>query len=150
MSVYFIRNCVTGNIKIGFTNAGTFSDRLDDLQEATDCRLECLAFLSWGTRRTERRLHAYFNEDRVRGEWFAPTPQLEALARSVAEGRVRNPADLPSGGVELGSSVARAIQAQAYFGASPKVLSRQSGLPLEAVLRAIEEREYRDMGADRR
>lgn len=79
MSVYFIRNKATRNIKIGFTASPFAAERLEQLQTATDCELALELVIPWANRHDERTLHAIFSADRIRGEWFATTKEIEAL-----------------------------------------------------------------------
>lgn len=67
MAVYFVRNMVTGNIKIGVTDDP--EKRFSELQTGNDCPLELLHFMP-GDTKLEQSLHARFSGLRIRGEWF--------------------------------------------------------------------------------
>lgn len=71
-SVYFIAD-EDGYIKIG--HARNVLSRLASLQTASRQNLRLVATTS-GSQADERALHARFASDRVRGEWFRPSPAL--------------------------------------------------------------------------
>lgn len=76
MSVYAITDGV--GIKIGHTN-GRPADRLASLQTGSRVELQLLAVMA-GDRSLERDLHDELADHRIRGEWFAWTPEvLEAI-----------------------------------------------------------------------
>jgi hypothetical protein len=82
MSVYFIRNKLTGNVKIGFTK-GDPEKRRQALQTACDGELELVAFVD-GFESEERELHVRYRSLRVRGEWFRAEGALAEHMRSLA------------------------------------------------------------------
>lgn len=87
-SIYVVLEEDSGRIKIGHTE-GSVSARIDDLQTGNPSPLVLLAAFA-GTRRDESRLHKRFESARIAGEWFAPTPELEAWIATVTEtGRAR-------------------------------------------------------------
>lgn len=71
--VYFVHAVAAGLIKIGIA-CDVFA-RLETLQSQTGDELRLLAHIPGGRPR-ERELHAKFAADRIRGEWFRPTPAL--------------------------------------------------------------------------
>jgi len=80
--VYFIR-CAAGPIKIGV--AVNLAKRLEALQCASPFRLDVVACVAGGYD-LEAKIHLRLEEHRIRGEWFADTPEVrEAIAALVAE-----------------------------------------------------------------
>lgn len=79
-SVYFIRH--GQHIKIGFT-ARTPEQRLAGMQLPPGARV--VAVIPDVPVARERALHRQFATSRVKGEWFASTPALEALIREHAK-----------------------------------------------------------------
>lgn len=83
MSVYFIQDVETQNIKIGYS--ATVPSRLKALRRGHG-DLELLSVIENGTRLTERNLHELFAADRVGGEWFRPSDALlRFIERSKTE-----------------------------------------------------------------
>lgn len=82
--VYFVQAGETGPIKIGWTE--NVDHRIDHLQLASPERLILRASLR-GDRDLERKIHQYFSEHRIRGEWFEAKPVLAALAGARFLGR---------------------------------------------------------------
>ncbi len=79
--VYFIRANPSGNTKIGFVRGATaesVANRLATLQVANFEELEVVVAVPGGHER-ERYFHSLLEESRVRGEWFAPSDELDAL-----------------------------------------------------------------------
>lgn len=72
--VYFIR-CESGPIKIG--RARNAEQRLAELQTGNPNALSIVATVAGGVV-AERNYHAKFAEHRLRGEWFAPHPDILA------------------------------------------------------------------------
>lgn len=66
-SVYFIRNRLTGNVKIGVS--ALVGKRLSELQTGSDGDLELIR-TEIGDEKHERALHGRFASERLRGEWF--------------------------------------------------------------------------------
>ena len=79
MSVYFIQAGPKGPIKIG--TALRPMDRLRELQVGNPFKLVLLAVIE-GHAVVERELHAQFAVHRLRGEWFAPVPELIKLIQA--------------------------------------------------------------------
>jgi hypothetical protein len=73
--IYFIRAGEAGPIKIGLTRS--VPDRLAGLQICTADTLTVLASVQ-APKEGERQLHAHFTPERIRGEWFRPSPRLMA------------------------------------------------------------------------
>lgn len=83
MSVYFIQDAKTQNIKIGYS--ATVHDRLKALRRGYG-DLELLSVIENGTRLTERNLHELFAADGIGGEWFRPSDALlRFIERSKTE-----------------------------------------------------------------
>ena len=82
--IYFIRCGTDGPIKIGWT--ANLKERLANLQSANPAELVLLGSRS-GTQEQEKELHARFASQRLRGEWFSWSLELEVEARggSIAE-----------------------------------------------------------------
>lgn len=81
--VYFIQAASReGLVKIGFTRKD-LSQRLREIQGASPIRLAVRASIA-GDLDLERRLHRYFDEHRVYGEWFEPVPTIEFLMEHYA------------------------------------------------------------------
>lgn len=74
--VYFVEARPSGLIKIG--SASDPRRRVKELQTGSPEHLRLLAVTTGGELH-ERDLHARFATDRVRGEWFSPSPSLIAL-----------------------------------------------------------------------
>lgn len=71
--VYFIKNIVTGRIKIGFSNTPT--KRLKELQTGNDNKLVLIKTIVGGKDK-EASLHEMFSHLRSNGEWFEPDDEL--------------------------------------------------------------------------
>ena len=82
-SVYAIQDAC-GPIKIG--SATNLTKRLAELQVGNPCELTILASCP-GSISQEKRLHALLGTSRVRGEWFAPTEEVQEVVRQMKEGR---------------------------------------------------------------
>lgn len=76
MSVYFITAREVGKVKIGCAYDPFV--RLEKLQTSSPVDLTLEAILR-GAYREEKEFHRRFAEHRVRGEWFALCPEIEAL-----------------------------------------------------------------------
>jgi hypothetical protein len=79
-NVYFLRAATTGLIKVG--RAADVRDRMYRLQTGSSEALELMGQIpdtSGGL--MERAIHRRFADDRVRGEWFNPSPGLLAYIR---------------------------------------------------------------------
>lgn len=74
--IYFIRSGEDGPIKIG--QARDPEDRLICLQTGSAERLT-IETAMLGAPEVEFRLHRKFAEHRIRGEWFQPAPEIQAL-----------------------------------------------------------------------
>lgn len=77
MTVYFISYGEGAPIKIGYTSTPV-DRRLAGLQTSAPHKLIVLGEME-GTRADEQALHARFDADRMRGEWFRPSAELLAL-----------------------------------------------------------------------
>lgn len=84
-SIYFVRAVTGGPIKVGYTNNITM--RLMNMQQGNPAKLTCLRLIA-GDHSLEREIHARFDKHRLLGEWFAATPELEALATGGPNDRV--------------------------------------------------------------
>jgi hypothetical protein len=85
--IYFAQAEDSGHIKIGFTS-GSAEGRIQDLQVGSSSRLILLAVVS-GSKADEKVLHQQLSRDRIRGEWFRPTPDvLRLMADAVRFGGV--------------------------------------------------------------
>lgn len=73
MSIYFVQAGENGPIKIG--RADDVYARLDNLQTGNAEELRLLVHVD-GDRALEGTLHTHFDKDRIRGEWFRPSPEL--------------------------------------------------------------------------
>jgi hypothetical protein len=78
--IYFIRDSVTGNIKLGHSKSP--GKRLSGLQTSTAHALILLAVIDGGPDE-ERRLHRDFAAERLRGEWFRPDGRLGEYVASL-------------------------------------------------------------------
>lgn len=78
-TLYFLRNPLTGLIKIGV--ASDVEQRVRTLECAGGMALEVMG-VGADLGRYEKALHGAFAGDRQIGEWFAPSPALLALAAS--------------------------------------------------------------------
>lgn len=82
--VYFVE-AENGLIKIG--RADGLRQRLSCLQGASPIALKLVAAVyAWPG--LEAELHARFKADRVRGEWFTPTPRLRMVIEAAGLGMV--------------------------------------------------------------
>lgn len=79
LMTYFVREMPDGPVKIGFTN--DVARRFAALRTSSARPLALLAVLSGNH---EREMHARFASWRIRGEWFAPAPELVAFIESIA------------------------------------------------------------------
>lgn len=71
--IYFIKNVVTGNFKIGFANNPR--KRLKDLQTGSADKLVLIKILE-GDQWREATLHEQFAPHRLDGEWFSPSEEI--------------------------------------------------------------------------
>lgn len=78
--VYFIGN-PHGPVKIGFTT--DIFNRVISLQIGSPMLLQVLGVIP-GTRELETHLHSQFSTSKVRGEWFAITPELAQTIEDLA------------------------------------------------------------------
>jgi hypothetical protein len=76
--IYFV--AAKRMVKIGFS--GSIIMRLNQLASQSPTRLRLLAAMPGGVE-TERRLHAHFADDRIKGEWFRYSDRLKAVAERV-------------------------------------------------------------------
>lgn len=84
-AVYVIQAGSGGAIKIGWvSHQRLVGERLSALQTGNAAELRLLASFP-GTWADEQALHRRFVEDRVRGEWFAPTKDVLGFAIAHSE-----------------------------------------------------------------
>lgn len=90
--LYFILNPSLGIIKIGI--ADSVAARLKNLECACGVPLELMRVVKGGAEH-EQNLHLAFDATRLKGEWFAPSAELLALADGTEEvaGFLRRHAD---------------------------------------------------------
>lgn len=77
--VYFISDN-NGNVKIGVSNEP--AGRLKTLQTGNGARLNLLTCIRGGGWK-ESQLHKRFAEDRINGEWFILSPQIENYIKAI-------------------------------------------------------------------
>ena len=88
MAVYLITAREVGRVKIGC--AYDPADRLRKMKVGSPCELVLEAMLP-GSHKEERQIHGLFSDERVRGEWFTITEEIEKVIaanpapRKVAE-----------------------------------------------------------------
>src|SRR5690606_13923580 len=70
--VYFVQRGADGPIKIGASS--NVVRRLGELQIGAPEEMRLVGLWIYGGRSGERGLHALNRDDRIAGEWFAPTP----------------------------------------------------------------------------
>lgn len=85
--VYFIQSGEGGAVKIGKANNPHM--RLGHLQVGNPTELRFLA-VTRGGEKLERLLHHVLYDDRIRGEWFAPSDRVLACASAAREGSLLN------------------------------------------------------------
>jgi hypothetical protein len=78
--VYFIQGYDGGPIKIG--RARDPRQRVRDLQIGSPVPLDLVCTIE-GDERLESAFHKVFADDRLHGEWFAPSVGLEALIENL-------------------------------------------------------------------
>ncbi|MFA4971412.1 MAG: GIY-YIG nuclease family protein [bacterium] len=79
MSVYFMQIPGGGPIKIG-TTTGTAKSRQNEIQTGCPWELNVVGVIAGGVE-TEHKFHRVFAHYRIRGEWFAPGPEIIALLK---------------------------------------------------------------------
>lgn len=82
--VYLFESAEGGAVKIGV--AGDVGQRLRDCQSGSPVLLTCGGVFHRGGRPLERRLHHWFAEYSLHGEWFRPAPEIVRLFRRRACG----------------------------------------------------------------
>lgn len=82
--IYFVQAGNGGPIKIGRTSL-VVRYRVRELQIGCPYELLLLATMPGGLAK-ERALHARFRGDRLRGEWFRPSPELLGLIATLPQG----------------------------------------------------------------
>ncbi len=80
--IYFIQDCETENIKIGFAKEP--KNRLSNLQSANSNDLTLLAEMD-GDKIKEKEIHKLFSSDLVRGEWFKFSDKLKSFIDENAQ-----------------------------------------------------------------
>ena len=83
MSVYFITCREVNAVKIGHSVEP--HARLPEIQLGCPIPLKLEGIMPGG-HEDEQRLHKWFSDDRLRGEWFTLTPMLEELIRANRAG----------------------------------------------------------------
>lgn len=81
-SVYFIRSEDGGPVKIG--SSTDVHRRMRSIQTSCPHRLKVIAIIPNCGRRKERELHRKFSEDRMSGEWFEWSSDIEAYVNSIS------------------------------------------------------------------
>lgn len=82
--IYFLQRAGGGPIKIGWTERSARARRNDAQVYSPEylvVRAECP-----GDAATEARVHAHLVRSHVRGEWFAPTCEVEEFMEGVMDG----------------------------------------------------------------
>jgi len=83
MSVYFIEESSTGNVKIG--SARDVQQRRSDLQVGNSSELVVVGTLPGGCK-LERTFQRQFEKYKIRGEWYRPSERLwEAVRREIVQ-----------------------------------------------------------------
>ena len=80
--VYFVQAKKMGLIKIGYST--NVQKRLGALSTGCPDALELLCVVK-GDQKLESKVHQKFAEDRVKGEWFNPSPGLLAFIKTIGE-----------------------------------------------------------------
>jgi hypothetical protein len=78
--VYFVQSEHGGEVKIG--HAEDLASRLVQLQVGRPDRVVVIGSVV-GTVGDERALHEQLGSDRIKGEWFAPSPRVMAVAKAA-------------------------------------------------------------------
>lgn len=129
-NVYFLKSEESGRIKIGYT-AGAPVDRMKALQTGTPERLRLLVFVP-GTMATEASLHDKFRGERIVGEWFAPSDELEhfiggvlfAQEQDTAAGEARARAEREAAAAARAEQVRKEAAARFMAERSKPILSK--------------------------
>ena len=79
--IYFLRNEITRNIKIGFSM--DVEKRIKDLQTSNDSELKLLKYVK-GTLKQEKAIHIAFSYLNLRGEWFRSSRELLTYINRVS------------------------------------------------------------------
>jgi hypothetical protein len=75
--VYFLQAGTNGPVKIGYVNGRTrLVNRIEVLQCGNAEKLRLIGVLDPAGYKTESWLHGLFAEERIRGEWFNPHPDI--------------------------------------------------------------------------
>lgn len=82
--VYFVQGKITGNIKIGNTDAERFPKRFNEFQSSD--QLVCLNTIADGDAALERELQDRFAFCHSHGGWFKPAPELLLYIDSLTIG----------------------------------------------------------------
>lgn len=78
--VYFIQQENGGPIKIGYTK-NNIQGRLSVIQAHSPFNFK-LIYSMEGTSKTETAIHKEFESDRIKNEWFNPSPRLLEFIKS--------------------------------------------------------------------
>lgn len=68
----------SGRVKIGYTTT-SLKTRLSAIQNGNPEKIEMKAVIYGGTYSTESRLHRMFQVDRLTGEWFSPSKEMDEI-----------------------------------------------------------------------
>ena len=82
--VYFVQSGTDGPIKIG--SSEDLASRLSTLQTGCAEPIRLLGAVRVSDPVVERRLHRHLSEHRLRGEWFAPHPDVFAALERLSGG----------------------------------------------------------------
>jgi hypothetical protein len=126
--IYLVQAGKSGPVKVGWaSDYGNVARRVGALQVGNHDELHLLATLPGGRDR-ERALHEQFASDRIRGEWFRPTPELLGLASVAAPPPARDSQRWatklhPLAAEEIRTSQQPASQLAATFGVSKRMIN---------------------------
>ena len=87
--VYFAQS-ESGQVKIGYT-AGSLKSRAASLQTGSPHKIEMKAAIYGAGHSVERSLHQMFSVDRMKGEWFKASPELEKIIKDHPIKEEQNP-----------------------------------------------------------
>jgi len=129
--IYFIAEDDTNYVKIGYCKASP-ETRLQQLQVGNVRKLRIVASCE-GTLGAETELHLRFKDSLVRGEWFRPTAELDAMIKTVGIQHVKqNRADVLVKDVSVAfwrsarlAAMERGVSMAAWLESIPKHMLRQ-------------------------
>lgn len=91
--VYFIQVQGGGPVKIGWSV--DVHERLSELQTGCPLPLEIRRTIETTDRTLEKRIHQYFKDLRIRGEWFDVDPELDLFMNTTGDGPKPKPRRKP-------------------------------------------------------